>query len=140
MNWGKGIIAGMVLFMLFIFSMCFYMFRAPDDDYDHQYYEKGLTYNQYYNKEMQVVKDKAQPVIKIAGKYISIKFKDPAAGTLRLQRPSSVSLDKSYRFDTHGSANIQFLASPVTKGRWQLILDWQSNNKSYVYQKEMMIP
>ncbi len=140
MNWGKGLIGGMFLFMLFILSMCFYMFRAPDDDYDHQYYEKGLTYNRYYNKEMQVIKDQAQPVIKIAGECVFIKFKDAAAGTLRLQRPSNVLLDRRYRFDTHQSSGMQFSAATIAKGRWQLILDWRSNNKSYAYQTEMMIP
>ncbi len=41
MNWGKGIITGMIIFMLFILSMCIYMFRMPADEYDHQYYEKA---------------------------------------------------------------------------------------------------
>lgn len=139
MNWGKGIITGMILFMLFILAMCFYMFAAPTDDYDHQYYEKGLTYNQYYNKEMQVIKDHAQPIIKISGDYIFIKFKNPAAGTLNIQRPSNNSLDKTYRFDSGESSEVHICIKSITKGRWQLIFDWQSNQKAYTYQQVITI-
>jgi hypothetical protein len=135
MNWGKGIIAGMIVFMLFILGMCFYMFAAPIDDYDHQYYEKGLTYNQYYNKEMQVIKDHAQPVVKISGDYIFIKFKNPATGTLHLQRPSNNSLDKTYRFDSGESSEVQICIKSITKGRWQMLFDWQTNQKAYTYQQ-----
>lgn len=140
MNWGRGLITGMIIFMLFILGMCFYMFRAPDDDYDHQYYEKGLTYNQYYNKEVRVIKDHAQPAIEISGDYIFIKFKEPAAGTMHLQRPSNVSLDKTYHFDSGDNNEVQILTRSIKKGRWQLVFEWQSNQKAYVYQKEITLP
>lgn len=139
MNWGKGIIAGMILFMLFILGMCFYMFAAPLDDYDHEYYEKGLTYNQYYNKEVQVIKDHAQPVIKISGDYLFFKFKEPAVGTVRLQRPSDNSLDKIYRFNSGESDDVQISIKSIAKGRWLLVFDWQSNQKAYTYQKGISI-
>ena len=140
MNWGRGLITGMVIFMLFILGMCFYMFRAPDDDYDHQYYEKGLTYNQYYNKEVQVIKDHAQPAIKISGDYIFIKFTQPAKGAVHLQRPSDVSLDETYKFDSGVSDDVRIGIRSITKGRWLLVFDWQSNQKAYVYKKEITLP
>ncbi len=63
MNWGKGIIAGMIIFVLFIAGMCIYMFTSPQDDFDQQYYEKGLTFNHDYDREQQVTKDHAEPLI-----------------------------------------------------------------------------
>jgi hypothetical protein len=139
MNWGKGIIMGMILFMLFILCMCFYMFAAPNDDYDHQYYEKGLTYNQYYNKEVQVIKDHAQPAIKMSGDYIFIKFIDSAVGTVELQRPSNNLLDKTYQLNSREGTETQINVKPLAKGRWLLIFDWQSNKKAYTYQKAITI-
>jgi len=139
MNWGKGLITGMVIFMLFILGMCFYMFRAPDDDYDHQYYEKGLTYNQYYNKEMQVIKEHAQPLITISDNYIFVRFKDPAVGTMHLQRPADVSLDKAFQFNSGKLTDVQIDLKTVIKGRWQLIFDWKSGDNLYAYQKEITI-
>lgn len=129
----------MILFMLFILGMCFYMFAAPNDDYDHQYYEKGLTYNQYYSKEMQVIKDHAQPAITLSGDHIFINFKDPAVGMLHLQRPSDNLLDKTYRIDSGQGNGVQIGIKSLTRGRWQLVFDWQSNGKTYTYQKEITI-
>jgi hypothetical protein len=139
MNWGKGIIAGMILFMLFILTLCTLMVMAPTDDYDHQYYEKGLTFNQYYNKEQQVIKDHAEPIVTVSGDFLKIKFSGPAAGTLQLQRPSNNSLDKVYNVDSGENTNVEISIKSITKGKWLLIFDWKSNNKAYLYQKSIFL-
>ncbi|ASU31956.1 FixH family protein [Mucilaginibacter xinganensis] len=139
MNWGKGIIAGMILFMLFILTMCVYMFMAPVDDYDHEYYEKGLTFNQYYNKEKQVIKDNARPVVSVSGGNIRVVFTRPAKGSLKLQRPSDNQLDKVYQLSTGAANEFEVPVEGITKGQWILIFNWTSNNKEYLYQQEMFI-
>lgn len=139
MNWGKGIISGMILFMLFIISMCVYMFWLPADDYDHQYYEKGLSFNKDYNREVQVVKDHAEPSIAIKGQVMTITFTRPAVGTITWLRPSNQYQDRVFKINTHAGPSIDLPISAIEKGKWRLIVDWESDHKAYLYQKGIFI-
>jgi hypothetical protein len=139
MNWGKGIIGGMVLFMLFIISMCVYMFRIPEDGYDHQYYEKGLNFDKDFNKEQQVQRDHARPLIEVSDKTVSITFMKPASGTIKFVRPANEALDNVIKLDSTSGKNINIPVERMAVGRWQLVLNWQSNHKAYLYQQEIYI-
>jgi nitrogen fixation protein FixH len=139
MNWGKGIIGGMVLFMLYIISMCVYMFMAPNDGYDHQYYEKGLNFDKDFNKERQVEIDHARPLIGVAGKKVSITFVKPASGTIRFVRPSNEALDHTVKVDSTNGINIVVPVQNIVTGRWQVVLNWESGHQSYLYQQEIYI-
>ena len=139
MNWGKGIIIGMVMFMIFITSMCVYMFRMPADEYDHQYYEKGLNFDKDFDKEKQVYKDHAQPEVNISGKDLSIAFAESAVGTIRFIRPSSEAMDKTFQLNTNGSKATMLSVSSLVPGQWQMVVEWKSSKKSYLYKKEIFI-
>ena len=137
MNWGKGIIAGMAAFMLFILSMCIYMFNAPTDDYDHQYYEKGMSFNKDHDREEQVVKDHAEPVITQTGNQLRIVFTQLPTGNICFMRPSDKTLDKSFKLANNNATEIDL--QNIAKGPWQLTLEWESNHKAYLYHKEVFI-
>jgi len=139
MNWGKGIIAGMVAFMLFILSMCIYMFNAPVDDYDHQYYEKGLSFNKDHDREEQVSKDHAEPVISQINDRLMIVFNEPATGKINFMRPSDKALDRSFKLNSSIGKSSEIDLQGVAKGLWQLTLEWESDKKSYLYHKEIYI-
>lgn len=125
--------------MLFILSMCFYMFRVPADEYDHQYYEKGLRFNADFAKERQVVTDGAQPRITLDGTAISVIFAQPAQGTAKFIRPSSAKQDRRFTIATGPGNSLHLPAGALAKGRWHLVLEWQSNRKSYLYQQELTL-
>jgi len=137
MNWGKGIIWGMALFMLFILGMCVHMFRMPADEYDHHYYEKGLNFDQDYNKEKQVATDQARPQIRIGGDSVRIVFRKAAKGNVRFIRPSSEALDKVFPLNTAEGKTAAFTVAALVKGRWRLVLEWNSGQKDYLYEQEV---
>lgn len=139
MNWGKGIIIGMGLFMLFIILMCVKMFALPADEYDHHYYEKGLNFDKDFDKEKQVVKDHARPLISIIEKQVSVTFAEPAKGNIKFIRPSSEALDKTFQLNTDNGLVTQISARALTEGRWRVVLEWQSNKKAYLYEQEVDI-
>ncbi|RKR83571.1 hypothetical protein BDD43_3781 [Mucilaginibacter gracilis] len=139
MNWGKGIVTGMLVFILFILSMCIYMFTTPQDEYDHQYYEKGLNFDQDYNKEMQVTKDKARPLVKINGNFCNIGFIEPAIGTVKFIRPSSQAMDKTIALNTQLGNSAQVSVKDLVSGKWKVILEWKSARKAYLYQQDVTI-
>jgi hypothetical protein len=139
MNWGKGIIGGMIIFMLFIISMCVYMFWLPEDDYDHQYYEKGLSFNKDYNKEKQVVNDQAQPVIIVKKGILCLAFTKPVVGTIKFIRASNKYQDRVFKIDSHADALVYLPLKTIEKGKWKLVIDWVSNHKPYLYQQDIYI-
>ena len=139
MNWGKGIIIGMAIFVVFIVGMCIYMIASPTDAFDHQYYEKGLSFNQDYNREEQVTKDHAQPQIEIEDHQIKFVFSQPAKGTIKFMRPSSTSKDRVYSINSAKGLASSVPLESFAAGKWQLVFEWTSNHKAYLYQQEIYI-
>ncbi|MDR3695969.1 FixH family protein [Mucilaginibacter sp.] len=136
MNWGKGIVLTLIAFMLFILTMCYRMFTAPVDDYDHQYYEKGLTFDKDYNQEVQVYKDHAVPVIKSDEDNIKLTFaQQVTSGKVTLGRPSDYTMDKVYDVKVNAQNEFTIPLQKVSKGHWLLVFNWESNHKKYLYQQ-----
>lgn len=139
MNWGKATVVILVVFVLFIGSMSVYMFRAPADDYDHQYYEDGLNYDRDYNREEQVTKDHAEPLIEISRDSIKFIFPQIISGQVKFMRPSSDARDGIYPIDNKDGAPVRLSTAHLEKGKWQLSFNWKSGNKAYLYHQEVYI-
>jgi hypothetical protein len=139
MNWGKGVIAILAVFVLFIVAMSVYMFSAPADEYDHQYYENGLNFDHDYNREALVTKDHAQPVIAIDTCCVKITFPQVVIGQVKFMRPSSDAKDGTYALDNRNGQPIEILTSKMAKGKWQLEFEWKSNHKAYLYHQEIYV-
>jgi hypothetical protein len=139
MNWGKGIVAVLAIFVAFIVILCVYMVASPTDDFDHQYYEKGLNFNHDYNRELQVTKDHAQPLIQVGDKLIRFIFTRPVKGTIKFMRPSSNAPDKVYPLNSDNGKEVDIPIEPFAAGRWQLEFEWVSNNNAYLYHQEIYI-
>jgi len=139
MNWGKAIVVILLSFVLFIGAMSVYMFRAPADDYDHQYYENGLNFDSDYKQEMQVTRDHAQPLIQADTCCIKITFPQTIKGSVKLMRPSSDAADITYPLNNANHQPIILLTAHMAKGRWQLVFEWTGDKKTYLYHKEIYI-
>ncbi|OOQ58739.1 FixH family protein [Mucilaginibacter pedocola] len=139
MNWGKKLIIGMILFMGFIMSMSVYMFNLPADDYDHQYYEKGLNYNRDYDRERLVIADNAQPLITQNQTAIGVAFKEPAVGVIKFVNPLGKNKDLTFPVNTGASNAINIPADKLSAGRWDVKIEWSSNAKNYLYQKGLFV-
>lgn len=140
LNWGSGIVLGMTAFVAFIVVLGVQMFRDSPGDYDHQYYEKGLAYDSVYAKEKQVFTDNATPHLKILGKSIQVQFVNASTGQIRFERPSDPNQDKLVSFQSNGSEPAVIPIDKFAKGQWQITVEWLSNGKKYLYQREMYLP
>ena len=140
LNWGSGIAIGMTAFVSFIVVLGVQMFRDSPGDYDRQYYEKGLAYDSVYAKEKQVIIDKVTPQFKIENKNMLIQFAGVSAGHIRFERPSDPDQDRLLSFRSNGSDRVTIALNKFTTGQWQVTLDWESNGKKYLYQREMFLP
>jgi hypothetical protein len=139
MNWGKATVAILITFVLFIGGLSYFMFSAPDDEYDHQYYEDGLNFDHDYNREEQVTKDHAAPAIAMDTCCIKLTFPQAIKGEVKLSRPSSDARDTSFTLDNTSGNPIEIITKHLAKGNWQLVFDWKSGGKDYLYQHEVYI-
>jgi len=140
LNWGSGIAIGMTAFVAFIVVLGIQMFRDFPGDYDHQYYEKGLAYDSVYAKEKLVITDKVTPQFKLENKSMLIQFAGASAGRIRFERPSDPDQDRLISFQSNGSEPAVIALDKFATGQWQVTVDWQSNGKKYLYQREIFLP
>ena len=136
MNWGKGIVIGLAAFMSFVVFLVVLMFRAPDDSYDKDYYEKGLSYDKEYTQKQNVLDDNAKPEITFEGAKLMILFKAIESGKLTLYRPSDNKLDQVFDLK-HQQTEIN--TNDLAKGEWKLIAEWNYSGKSYLYEQNVFI-
>jgi hypothetical protein len=139
MNWGKATIIILLAFVLFISGLSYYMFRSPADEYDHQYYEDGLNFDHDYTREAQVNRDHAQPRITVSADSVKLAFPQSVKGRVKFMRPASDARDTSFVLDNTGRREIRLATEALAKGKWQLVLEWTSNRKAYLYQQEIYI-
>lgn len=139
-NWGTKLVIGMVSFMTFIVVLAVMMFNSkPDALVDNDYYEKGLNYNADYNLKEQVKADHAAPEILVLPGEILLTFKAAAEGKVKIVRPSDKRMDKVLNFKTDAAYRSAIPSEEIAKGRWKLIITWNSAGKSYLDEQEVMV-
>ena len=139
MNWGKWIVIVLIIFVAGITWMTVYFFMSPVDDYDHQYYEKGLSFNHDYDRELQVTKYHAQPTVSIETKQVKFTFAQPVIGIIKFMRPSDAALDKTFHVNSGESREVYIPLEKLPVGNWQIDMEWQSNHRDYLYRQEIYI-
>ncbi len=140
MNWGTKIIIGMVTFMTYILVLVFFMMTSDSDALvDNNYYERGIDYDKDYNKKENVIKDNAQPVVILTDDYITVKFTKNAIGTATLVRTADKRLDQSMILKTDDAHQFIMPIKGKATGLWKLQLDWKSNEKPYLHEKEIIL-
>ncbi len=129
----------MALFMSFIITLAVLMIRSDSDDLvDTNYYEKGIEYNKDYDRKNQLIKDKAEPEI-IVKDNLTIIFKSPAIGSIRFLHPSDKTKDSTMNINSGTGTQVDFPLESFRKGHWKVSIEWKSNGKSYLYDKNIVI-
>ncbi|SDZ94929.1 FixH family protein [Pedobacter hartonius] len=140
MNWGTKIVLGLATFMIFIVVLGLIMFNSKKDALvDNDYYEKGINYNKVYNRKEQTNTDHARPEVSANQEMIIVKFVHNAKGTARLMRTSDKELDKTIPFESNINRQLIIPARNLKKGSWRLIIEWVSDEKSYMYEQEITL-
>jgi hypothetical protein len=139
MNWGTKLVIGMGLFMSFIITLAVLMIRSESDDLvDVNYYEKGIEYDKDYDRKNQLIADMAEPEISVTDQ-LTIIFKSPAKGSIRFIHPSDKTKDNTLSIDTGSDNQVQIPLDEYRKGHWKVSIEWQSNEKSYLFEKNIII-
>ena len=139
MNWGTKLVIGMGLFMAFIITLAVLMMRSGSDDLvDKDYYQKGIEYDKDYARKSQMQKDQAEPEISI-GDSIRIVFNKPATGSVRFLHPSDNKNDRTVNLNSGIANEVALPLTDISKGHWKLIIEWKSDEKDYLFEKNITI-
>jgi len=143
-NWGVGIVIAFVLFMSFIM---YFVFKVQSNSkYDNELVvEEYYKHDSHFGVEMEKIQNaedlKQKPSIVISAQGVTIVFPaiyDPKKikGKVSFYRPSAKKLD----FDIPLSSSSSTLLIPENKlagGRWDIILQWDYDGKSYIHKEQV---
>lgn len=140
MNWGKGIIIGMVLFMGFIITLVTIMMRQKIDLVQEDYYQQELQYNQQYNAESNYLS--AQNRIEIGSRADTLLLHFPAdfhtgKATIQLRRPNNKNLDVVFAVDA--SEQVKIPIKHLEKGQFKCIISGIYRGKEYQMSQQIAL-
>lgn len=140
MNWGMKIVIGMALAMSSIVATGIYMVSKDTDTLEEaDYYEKGLNYEQAYEKKENVVRYQRRVSLDISGDSLLISFAETNnQGLIEFLRPSNKSLDQQISFSTSQSSYTIPL-NKLERGVWHIKLNWESNKRSYFQEENLYL-
>jgi hypothetical protein len=131
----------MLCFMIMIVTLGILMVTSKSDALvDTDYYEKGIEYNVEYDKKMNVKQDHAEPTIKLTKDSLILTFSKSAEGKIRFIRLSNKTLDREVTLKTDSLYQAKYSLLSKSSGLWKIQLNWESANKAYLYEKEVMLP
>ena len=103
------------------------------------YYENGINYDTTYNHKSNVERLKAEPQIRVIENTIEITFaENQNKGVLNLQRSSDSSLDQQIPFSIEDKT-LTLGTDKLSSGQWKIQLDWEHNNTSFLFEKNIFL-
>ncbi|WP_185850579.1 FixH family protein [Blattabacterium cuenoti] len=141
-NWDVGIMLSLVTFITFIIYIAFFFPNVESQLVSDKYYEEEIKYQEIINEKKNVSnlpkKIKIIP-IKYSGIRIMIPYdKNDIYGYFTLFRSSSKDLDVTKYFKISKSSNVLFIPKKLLKrGSYKLIIRWKSNEKKYLFEKNI---
>ncbi len=145
-NWGTGIVIGMLAFISFI--MYFVVTMMSSSDYDHDlvvedYYKAELHYQQDIDAQENAFALNEQISLERRGESLIIIFPEGidlenTMGTVSLYRPSNKKLDFSIPFSEIKSSEFEIPADQLVNGRWNVNVTWKNDEKEFMYKTEIV--
>lgn len=141
MNWGTKLIIAMGLFITFIITLSVKMITSNDDALiENNYYEKGLKYDETYKARHDAITDSVVPLIDVNDFGLNISFTGPAKCILEFKRLSDAKMDTTLERLTDEDFSIQVYEDDLESGAWRLSLKYIIDNKTYLLEREIIMP
>jgi len=144
-NWGTGLVIGMLLFMSFI--LFFVVKMSTDKKYKHDlvteaYYQKEMVYQdeidaetnlQSFSSEIKGQKTPEGWLLEFPEEIDAKQLK----GTVFLYRPSNKQLDFDFPMVLSGS-NLLIPDKRLLDGRWNITIEMEYQGEKYLYKKSIV--
>ncbi|CAL66411.1 FixH family protein [Christiangramia forsetii] len=145
-NWGTGIVIGMVLFISFIMYFVITMLSSSEFDHDlvvEDYYKAELHYQQEIDAEENALALKEHIQLERNGSELKLKFPEhmnisEIEGSVNFYRTSNKELDFSIPFKKMEELGFIVPETQLIKGRWNIKISWLQNDKEFLFKKEIL--
>lgn len=139
MNWGKGIAIALIAFIAFIVTLGVNMMRADADLVSDDYYKREVVYGNEIvaQQNAQSLNTALKKDVTSEGVMLSLSTNQFETGTLLLRRSNDPSLDVQMEMD---GPTVYIESTLLQKGKYDIIIDWKDNKKSYQHRDMLWIP
>lgn len=140
MNWGKGIIVALALFVGFILFLVITLMRQDVDLVSEDYYKQEIDYEARIQKEQNGLNSAAKIKIVDQKSFVIIQLPDSIALTnvlVNLKRPNDEKLDKSFKIE--GTKTFMLPKASLEKGKYDLTIEYTMNKKDCLLQQKIII-
>ena len=143
-NWGTGIVLTLVVFVSGMMLLVYLSFQQKINLVSHEYYPKGLIYEDHITKVKNTAALKKQVKIEESNKIIKITYPKfflgkQNEGTVLIYRPSDFELDQKFKMVINESLVQQIRIEELIKGKYYVKLEWISDSVAYYYEKDIYI-
>ncbi len=144
-NWGTGIVIGMIAFITFIMVMVVTMLTNKEYDHDlvtENYYAKDLVYQKEIDAEKKA--HTLTSLIKVEKKPEGLWIQFPqelvekkVRGSIQMYRPSNEKLDFQIPFNVENSKML-IPDEKLVGGNWKIIIDWEMEGEKYLFKESIV--
>jgi nitrogen fixation protein FixH len=143
-NWGTGIVIGMIVFMTFIMVLVITMLTNKEFDHDlvtEGYYEKDLVYQNEIDAETNSGHLSAEIIVQKSNEGLQIVFPGEVLGKdingmVEMYRPSNKKLD--FQMPIHlTDSTLLIPAEKLVNGQWKVTVVWEMEGQKYLFKKQM---
>lgn len=136
MNWGKGIVIALTLFIGFISFLVVKIMSQDVDLVSEDYYKQEIDYEARIQKEQNGLNNAAKIELIDQEAYVVVQLPDSSSLTnvvLNLKRPNDEKLDKSFKIE--GTKTFMLPKSSLEKGKYDLTIDYTINGEECLMKK-----
>jgi len=136
MNWGKGIVITLTLFIGFISFLVVKIMSQDVDLVSEDYYKQEIDYEARIQKEQNGLNNAAKIELIDEEAYVVVQLPDSSSLTnvvLNLKRPNDKKLDKSFKIE--GTKTFMLPKSSLEKGKYDLTIEYTINGEECLMKK-----
>lgn len=141
MNWGKGIIVVMTLFIGFITVMVIGFFAHSVDLESEDYYQREIGYESEIVSMNNANKLVDKPSIQVSASHLVVQLNNDLPYEevhLWLKRPDDSKADQ--HFDIRDTRTFTVSTHDLRKGKYDLELSYKVNGKTYLQKQSIVVP
>lgn len=141
MDWGKGILLTIIVFVGFILTLVVISVRQDDIHLvTENYYEKELKYQDQIDRETSAAGlDREVLVFDAVSKSMVLDLPVGAKGGLKLFRPSDERLDQELSLDILEEGKTTVPLEKLKSGYWKVQLTWTENGVDFYQEKKISL-
>ena len=140
MNWGKGILIGMILFMSFIVTLVVIMVSNKSDLVAEDYYDKELAYNEQFAAMQHYANAGEEIELNAVSDTLYIRFPEVFRNkkvSVSLSRPDNQAQDAQFKL--MAGEEVMIPTAKMPKGAFDCKITGKYNGKPFEFSKSIML-